>query len=555
MKKNLYRIIIAVMASAFLIVGALVTTSIVNSKTAAVKRAEKSLSYMSETYAGKFNIMFSESELTVKNLAAVIQEEYVVDDCTNNRNIFEHMKASTREMMREIVRNMNYPAGLYITFAPEMSKGQDEIWYVKDEYGNIKYLDSTEMSDSWLDVRDSTTEYYYLAIEKGSLWFDAEYDPGMKGETVTYASVLRDKNGELIGVIGIDILVDDIFSTLEDISNEIEGYSSFVDKKGVVAGVDTSKYKTRADWLYTEADIGQRWKITLAQPVDVAAESIIKTEAAVILLGFLIIVAVVIVIFYFSRKRVEPMIHEFEVKEAVLINQARQAKMGEMVGNIAHQWKQPLNNMKMSLSNMQDDYEHEMLDKEDFENYVYRMKMMVDNLAETADDFITFLKPGKKKEIFSVNREMVRISNLMIDRIRRNGAALTIEGPEVFIKGYRNELGQCLFNIFDNAIDAMAEAKLTAGLIQVTTSLEVSETGKKNSVISVFNNGEHIDEKNRDRLFDIYFTTKEEAEGTGIGLYLTREIIRNHFNGDVYFENVQDGVVFKISVPAAETAE
>ncbi len=598
MKKTAHRIIISIIASAFVVVGSLVSVSLINSKNIAVYQAEKSLSYMSKSYAKDFDAVFSQSELAVSSMAASIESDYDVGLYLNDRSVFEKKKTKTSEMMRKVTENFEYPAGFYLTYAPETSKGKDEIWYLKKETGETVYIDSLSISNGWLGQDEDSTAYYFDTIKNGSLWLDATYDPGMDGETVSYTKALYDRNGLLIGVLGADILVDDIFNTLKNIDSEINGHSAFLENGSVVAGTDISKIRNPGDCIYAEAGIGEKWALTLMQPVDVAVGPIRRTEAAVILLGILIVVTAVFLVMYYSRKHVNPIIKEAEIKDALLVSKARQAKMGEMVGNIAHQWKQPLNSMKMALSNMQDDYSQGMLSDEDFENYIYRMDLMVNNLVETADDFTAFLRPGKKTEIFSANREIERTIHLMEERLRLKGIVITVEGPEVFIEGYRNEFGQCVFNLIDNAFAAIEDrcsgnadgekgidigrpGSCTAAgkTIEITTAVEEGSErsafacmkGKRPgagndsdskissgsadsiSVIRIFNSGSPIAEENADKIFDLYFTTKEEKEGTGIGLYLVRQILRTHFNGDISFQNVRDGVCFEIIIPSRYT--
>ena len=218
--------------------------------------------------------------------------------------------------------------------------------------------------------------------------------------------------------------------------------------------------------------------------------------------------------------------------------------MGEMVGNIAHQWKQPLNNMKMSLSNMQNDYDNGALNEEEFSWYTMRIDSMINSLSETVDDFTSFLRPARKTENFSVNEEIKTVINMMNESIKINSIQIKVSGPEVQLDGYRNEFSQCLFNLIDNARDAVKENTADNRLITVTTAKENSF-----AAITVFNNGSPVREADKEKLFDLYFTTKEEKEGTGIGLYLTKEIIEKHFDGRIWFENTKDGVQFIIRIP------
>ena len=544
MKKSVFKILIAVIVCMFIAVGVLVTASIINSKNIAIVQAEKSLGYMSEKYAGEFNARFDSAELTVNNMSEVLSRNYVASEYINNREYFKKLKSETNTLIKSTIKNSKNPMGLYFTYAPETSGGWDEIWYVKKDDNSVIFIDSIPISEGWLVEEVDTTEYYFKTIREGAYWSEAVYDKGMDGKVISYTKAVYDIKGELIGVLGADIVVDDLFNSLSKIQKEIKGSAVIIDKDGNIAAGKEPADKAGHDYIRGSAAIGDKWELVLTQPVDVAIEPILKTEATVILLGILILAAVILLVIYFSRKKVQPMINEAELKDALIINQARQARMGEMVGNIAHQWKQPLNNMKMSLSNMQNDYDNGALNEEEFSWYTMRIDSMINSLSETVDDFTSFLRPARKTENFSVNEEIKTVINMMNESIKINSIQIKVSGPEVQLDGYRNEFSQCLFNLIDNARDAVKENTADNRLITVTTAKENSF-----AAITVFNNGSPVREADKEKLFDLYFTTKEEKEGTGIGLYLTKEIIEKHFDGRIWFENTKDGVQFIIRIP------
>ena len=544
MKKSVFKILIAVIVCMFIAVGVLVTASIINSKNIAIVQAEKSLGYMSEKYAGEFNARFDSAELTVNNMSEVLSRNYVASEYINNREYFKKLKSETNTLIKSTIKNSKNPMGLYFTYAPETSGGWDEIWYVKKDDNSVIFIDSIPISEGWLVEEVDTTEYYFKTIREGAYWSEAVYDKGMDGKVISYTKAVYDIKGELIGVLGADIVVDDLFNSLSKIQKEIKGSAVIIDEKGNIAVGKEPADKAGHDYIRGSAAIGDKWELVLTQPVDVAIEPILKTEATVILLGILILAAVILLVIYFSRKKVQPMINEAELKDALIINQARQARMGEMVGNIAHQWKQPLNNMKMSLSNMQNDYDNGALNEEEFSWYTMRIDSMINSLSETVDDFTSFLRPARKTENFSVNEEIKTVINMMNESIKINSIQIKVSGPEVQLDGYRNEFSQCLFNLIDNARDAVKENTADNRLITVTTAKENSF-----AAITVFNNGSPVREADKEKLFDLYFTTKEEKEGTGIGLYLTKEIIEKHFDGRIWFENTKDGVQFIIRIP------
>ena len=550
MKKSVVKIIITIMICAFIVVGAMVAISLVNARNESVHHAQTKLDYMSQKYSGEFNAEFNNAEFVVDTLAIIAKKEFTVSEYENNRQVFESKKAELDTIFCKTLDNSEYPIGVYLTFAPETCKGMDEIWYVSRPGGSVKYIDSLLISDGWLEEGDETTDYYYDALN-GAFWSEAAYDPGNDAEVISYAKPLYDKDKKLIGVIGVDIIVDDLFTALQTINKETSGVSAIIENGDTLIAGKTPQSAKAKKYLSAKSQIGEKWELAIYQPISVATESILKTGAAVIILGILIVIAVCVLIVYYSRRTVQPIINEVEQKDMLLINQARQAKMGEMVGNIAHQWKQPLNGMNMALENMRDDFENGELSEDDFNAYVERLRKMINGLAETVDDFTTFLKPARKKERFEAKKEIDNILHMMEERIKLQGIEVEVRGTETYIDGLKNEFDQCMFNLIDNARDALIDhAKATQRIKEhqkIIIETGIYETG--DSYISVYNNGSPIPEEDKDKLFDLYFTTKDDKEGTGIGLYLTREIVTSHFGGTIHFENTDGGVRFIITIP------
>ncbi len=551
MKKSFFKISIILMAGAFLIVGVLVGASIINSKHMAVEQAEKKLENLSKNYANQFSEVFSNAQLIVNNLSVYMENEFLVASYADDRNEFDREKKKADAITRGMIGNSKYPIGLYITFDPKTSKGKDEIWYVKDGSGQVQFIDSVPISEGWLVEETESTEYFFKTIREGSYWSEPTYDPGMGGKVISYTKTLYDEDHSIIGVVGTDILIDDIFRSLKKIDREIEGSSTLLTMEGkIIAGKTFRGKQPIGQFLMARAAIADKWVIEIAQPVNVATDPILKTEAAVILLGILMIVIIVIFTIEFSRRKVQPIIQEVEQKDLLMINQARQAKMGEMVGNIAHQWKQPLNSMQMAMSNMQDDYERKELGEEEFAQYMTKMKLLIASLAKTANDFTEFLKPARKQELFSANEEIENVLYLMDERIRLHGITVELSGKDVELWGYKNEFSQCMFNLLDNARDALSSEPLENRRIVISISDEIDSENRRHHHIKVFNCGSPIKEQYKDKLFNLYFTTKEEKGGSGIGLYMTKEIVETHFKGGISFENVNGGVCFDMRIPA-----
>lgn len=553
MKKSVYKIIISSILILCFIVAAFAVVTIAGSERIAVLQAKKSMEYLAQKYANEFNVKFMHMESMVKTMGSIAESEFSVEQYRNDRQEFESRFYNCEKIAEKVVRDSIYPVGLYLTFDINSSGGRDEIWYVKAEDGKVLRFDSLSVSDRWLEEGTEEGEYYFKAIEDGEYWSEPQYDLGMDRYVISYSEAIYDERDMLIGVAGADIVVDDIFESLSVIDNEIDGVSALYGRKGqIISGTEDINNLDKDKYIKAEAKIADKWTIGLAQPINVASEPINQMKAVTVILAILIIVLGIMVIVSLSRRKVQPIITEVEQKNLIMINQERQAKMGGMIGNVAHQWKQPLNNMKMALLNMEEDFEGSQLTDEDFRQYVEKIKMMIQNLAETIGDFTDFLKPARGKEWFSVEKEVIKVFNLMEEQIKLNEIRTEIKGEDLSIKGYVNEFDQCLINLIDNAKDALIERDGLERKIVVSIVRKRDRYENSSAVVIVFNNGGGISEKDGEGIFDLYFTTKADKNGTGIGLYLTKQIIEEHFNGKIFYSNIDDGVEFTMEIPINE---
>ncbi len=232
-------------------------------------------------------------------------------------------------------------------------------------------------------------------------------------------------------------------------------------------------------------------------------------------------------------------------KDAALLYQSRYAKMGEMIGNIAHQWRQPLNSLAIILSELKDAQDHEGLDATQFEAAIEKSNQIIQSMSQTINDFRNFLNPSKQKTSFSLHQAVKFSANLMEESIRSNNISLhieLIEDSNVF--GYENEFSQVVSNIINNAKDALQEIGDRKRTIRIRIRKEA-----QCAQIDIFNNGKHIQPEVMAKMFTPYFTTKTLESGTGIGLYMSKIIIEEHMKGEISFQNVEDGVCFRIMLP------
>lgn len=236
-------------------------------------------------------------------------------------------------------------------------------------------------------------------------------------------------------------------------------------------------------------------------------------------------------------------------KDAVVIYQSRLAKMGEMIGNIAHQWRQPLNSLSIILSELKDSYNYGDLDREYFEDSVSKAKQIIAKMSQTIDDFRDYLSPSKEETPFPIDQSVFFILDLMEESLRLNSIKVKADIPGgILVSGYENEFSQVISNIVNNARDALEEYDQPNKLISIT-----AEQTDERVEIKINNNGRPISSEVMGKMFTPYFTTKTLGKGTGIGLYMSKIIIEEHMKGEIRFENIGHGVCFSIILPVFES--
>lgn len=238
-------------------------------------------------------------------------------------------------------------------------------------------------------------------------------------------------------------------------------------------------------------------------------------------------------------------------QERMLVQQSKMAAMGEMIGAIAHQWKQPLNAIALIAQCFKDDYDYKELTLEAVNEHVNGILKQVGFMAATIDDFRNFFKPARSMQFFDISAAVADIVNLMLPQLKVNYIAVYINntgaeksGSEVF--GYPNEFKQVILNLIANSKDAIAERRnrktlknSEAGTINIRI-----ESNEKQVKITFSDNGGGIPDEAMHRLFEPYFTTK--GTGSGIGLYMCRTIIEGKMKGKISARNITDGAEFTI---------
>lgn len=235
---------------------------------------------------------------------------------------------------------------------------------------------------------------------------------------------------------------------------------------------------------------------------------------------------------------------ELREKEQMLIQQSRMAAMGEMLGNIAHQWRQPLNVLGIKVQELGLSFRYGELNKELLDANVASAMEVLQHLSQTITVFQDFTVPDKEKSLFRVKQVIASTVQIIDESLRKDGITLDVDSTgDPQINGYPNEYSQVLMNIILNAKDAFQERRTAEPRI---TLLSWSESGK--SVVTIADNGGGINEKIIDKIFDPYFTTKDLGKGTGVGLFLSKTIIEKNMGGRLTVRNTEDGSEFRIEV-------
>ncbi|MBY0540116.1 MAG: cache domain-containing protein [Campylobacterales bacterium] len=223
---------------------------------------------------------------------------------------------------------------------------------------------------------------------------------------------------------------------------------------------------------------------------------------------------------------------EINTQEHILSQQSKMAAMGEMLGNIAHQWRQPLSVITTVATGMKLQKEFNTLDDKTFEESIQNITNSALYLSETIDDFRNFFKTDKYKTTFNIKNTFEKLFKLTSAQFKNLEITFVNEINAYELYNYENELIQALINILNNAKDAL-ENKDTPKVIFISTNKEENKV-----IIKITDNVGGIDEKIIDKVCEPYFTTKHQAKGTGIGLFMTEEIIVKHLEGIFSIKNV-----------------
>ena len=239
------------------------------------------------------------------------------------------------------------------------------------------------------------------------------------------------------------------------------------------------------------------------------------------------------------EKKVEKEISIRRSREKALLQQSKLASMGEMIGAIAHQWRQPLNELSIRIQKLKYNYVKEEIDQEFISAFIEKNKKTIEFMSTTIDDFRNFFRIDKEKKEFLIKVAIEEVINIQSAQLKDHHIEVILEGEDFVFNGFKTEFQQVIINIINNSKDNFIENKIAEPKIIIKLH---------SNKIEILDNGGGIPEDVLYRVFEPYFTTKDQGKGTGMGLYMSKMIIEDNMNSRIKATNVDNGALITINL-------
>ena len=466
------------------------------------------------------------------------------------KNLLEYTDAKGYQYMKKIADTVINKTEAYDEYYWYKSK-DDKNTYKKLSFfkyfepldfaiGTGEYFDDfqKQIQENLLDkinnIKFEDNGYIFIFNTEGT--YLSHFD---KNKIGTNGLNLKDVNGKYF-----------IKDMIEFAKNNNEGYFTYLASLKPNGSIHNTekisyvKYFKEWDWVigagfYLEElnQIIQNKKIELKDKHKTVINNILALSGIItIILAFIsfFISKIIEKMFNDYRRNIKKEIDNTLEKERLLIQQSKMAIMGEMIGNIAHQWKQPLSTISTISTGIKFQNEMNCLNDHDITLGMDNINGSVQYLSQTIDDFRNFFKPNKTKTNFNILDALENTIKLMGSQFKNNNIELIKNINNAELYGYYNELLQVLINILKNAKDELIKLDTNKRRIIFIDTY----TDKSNLIIKIRDNANGIPSDIIEKIFDPYFTTKENDEGTGIGLYMCKQII-DGMTGKIQVINVE----------------
>ena len=243
--------------------------------------------------------------------------------------------------------------------------------------------------------------------------------------------------------------------------------------------------------------------------------------------------------------KIESAKKDIQEKDFHLMQQSKMAAMGEMIENIAHQWRQPLAQVNSSVFAIDTALREDNINNTQVENKLLEIESLTQYMSDTIHDFQNFFNPTQEKEQFKLSEVVSNSSSIVKGLLKSKKIELSITLlNDTLFNGYKNNLQQVVLILMNNAIDSLILHKIDDAKISITVDFKES-----NYIISLCDNAKGVDASIIENIFDPYFSTKHKAKGTGLGLYISKMIIEDGMKGQLRVKNQIRGCCFTITIP------
>ncbi|RXK04382.1 sensor histidine kinase [Halarcobacter ebronensis] len=452
--------------------------------------------------------------------------------------------AVTNEIMKKLKERKDNVYFTYYFYKPgDKSKEEGKISYSKyfkpldwligtgediDDFENdikediaskIKYLNSSEI----------ISDYYFI--------FDA------KGKTIDNHESMNNPNQKYTNP-------NTISKIIKETKEKKETFVTYLQDKKPGTNMATNKtsyiiYNSRLDWFIGKGFYEDEIHKIISLEEKIISKRLKENLKKLIVLTIFLTFVLLFVSLYMSnflerkfknyRKQIESNLQEITKQQNILAQQSKMAAIGTMIGNIAHQWRQPLSLISTIATGLKLKKELDTLSDEDFYEGMDKVNDTTQYLSKTIDDFRNFFNSNKVKKEFTIKDAFENCFNLVNVQFKNHDINIIEEIGESKIYGIQTELVQVLINILNNSRDELLKLEPEEKRYIFINTKEINDE----LIITIKDNAGGIKEEILDNIFEPYFTTKHQSQGTGIGLYMSEEIIVKHMRGTITIENAE----------------
>jgi len=541
---------------------------------------ENNLINTAEKYANDFSAQFNHMEGLTDSLASYVMTSFDMDAYRASPE--EYMDSFEKELGELIVSNLHSTRNahsLYVTFSPQLTEVAREVWYVLDENGEAEEISYEYITGDRSFTLPYSEEMAYFFEPQGKdygIWISPYLDVDINQEVFSYSHAIY-VDGLFLGVAGADINSEDIIKDVQQMQLLGDGYATLFDNnyemivppKSITddemqiitrqliqntkdseqnaCGIVKYSDKTNSNVLaYSQMD--NKWTMAIIQPRMQTYQPVSRLTTAVISIIAIIAIFIIVCLYVFAKPIINKQAdleNQNKKKDLMLMYQSRHVKIGEIFKNITSQWKQPLSTINILMENLLDSYSSGKFTEERLQKNAKNISDIVDSISETIDGFSDFLEPSKEKTSFDPASCIYAAISLMESSINQHKIKVKVNNASHGnVYGYYNELVHIVFNILNNARDAIIQASpderiIAVDILQLNDKLE----------IRIANNVGLIPEEVFDKIYDPYFTTKKGTEGTGLGLFISRQITEEQLNGTLNIKNIENGVLCTLTIP------